>query len=203
MTQSASGSLQKNSTKADVAAVPADIKSVQQRARCVYTETEVEQAIVRMATAISAKLKDANPLVLCVLSGASVVTEKLLALLDFPLDLDYLCATRYRDTTRGGELQWTQYPSQSLAGRSVLIIDDILDEGATLNSIVEYCRAEQSQRVYTAVLVNKVHNHKHSAIKADFIGLDAEDFYLFGFGMDYKGFLRDAPGIFAIADEDL
>ena len=182
---------------------PAAIRAVQQRARCLYSAAEVERAIDEMAVAIDARLEHANPLVLCVLSGAAIVTEKLLARLRFPLQQDSLRATRYRDATQGGELEWVQYPAQSLVGRTVLVIDDILDEGTTLNGIVEYCKQQQCQRVYTAVLVNKIHNRKQSAIKADFIGLDAEDYYLFGYGMDYKGFLRDAPGIFAVAPEDL
>lgn len=183
--------------------VPASIRAVQQRARCLFSAEEVEQAIDRMAEAIQEKLAATNPLLLCVLSGASTLTEKLRARLHFPLQLDSLHATRYRDGTRGGELQWRQYPEADLAGRTVLVIDDILDEGATLGSIVEYCRQQQCQRVYTAVLVNKIHNRKLSPIKADFIGLDAEDFYLFGYGMDYKGFLRDAPGIYAVAQQDV
>ena len=183
--------------------VPAEILAVQDRARCLYTETEVEQAIAKMATAMTAKLAECNPLLLCVLTGASLVTEKLKAQLNFPWQLDNLRATRYREATSGGEIEWRQYPSQDLKNRVVVIIDDILDEGATLSSIVEYCKQQHCQRVYTAVLVNKIHNRKSSPIKADFIGLDAEDFYLFGYGMDYKGFLRDAPGIYAVAPEDL
>lgn len=184
-------------------AVPAHILAVQQRARCLFPEATVEEAINRMAVEIQDRLEKSNPVLLCVLSGASIITEKLRARLDFPLQLDSVRAIRYREATSGGELEWQQYPSLDLAGRTVLVIDDILDEGTTLSCIVEYCRQQKCQRVYTAVLVNKVHNRKLSAIKADFIGLDADDYYLFGYGMDYKGYLRDAAGIFAIAEQDL
>lgn len=184
-------------------AVPANILEVQQRARCLFPETAVEAAIDRMADEIQDRLEKSNPIMISVLSGASIVTEKLRARLQFPLQIDSLRATRYREATRGGELEWQQYPRLDLAGRTVLVIDDILDEGTTLSSIVNYCKEQKCQRVYTAVLVNKVHNRKLSNIKADFIGLDAEDFYLFGYGMDYKGYLRGAPGIFAIAEQDL
>lgn len=183
--------------------VPASISAVQRRARCLFTAEQVELAIDRMAVAIEEKLAASNPLLLCVLSGASMLTEKLRARLHFPLQVDSLHATRYREGTRGGELQWRKYPATDLADRTVLVIDDILDEGATLAGIVEYCKQQQCRRAYTAVLVNKIHNRKLSAIKADFIGLDAEDYYLFGFGMDYKGYLRDAPGVYAVASEDL
>lgn len=188
---------------AESSVVPANILAVQQRAHCLFPVAAVEDAINRMALEIHDRLAKSNPVLVSVLSGASIVTEKLRAKLHFPLQVDSLRATRYRGATSGGELEWQQYPTLDLAGRTVLVIDDILDEGTTLSCIVDYCRQQKCQRVYTAVLVNKVHNRKLSAIKADFIGLDADDYYLFGYGMDYKGYLRDAPGIFAVAEEDL
>lgn len=181
---------------------PATIRAVSARARCLYTESEVEAVLDRMAGEITAKLGDSNPLVLCVMSGAVIVTGKLLTRLQFPLQLDYLHATRYRDTTRGGELAWERHPRVPLQDRTILIIDDILDEGVTLAHIVEYCRAQGCKRVLVAVLVNKIHNRKATPLKADFVGLDTEDVYLYGYGMDYRGYLRNAAGIFAVAPED-
>lgn len=186
-----------------LAGVPDAIQAVQQRAICLFTADQVQVAIDRMALAIHAKLAESNPLLLCVLTGANMVTEQLRARLKFPLQVDSLHATRYRDGTSGSKLEWRKYPKHALSGRTVLVIDDILDEGATLEGIVEYCKSQQCQRVYTAVLVNKIHSRKLAPIKADFVGLDADDFYLFGSGMDYKGYLRDAPGIFAVAAQDL
>lgn len=187
----------------ELAGVPDTIRAVQQRARCLFTGSEVQDAIDRMALAIHAKLAESNPLLLCVLTGATMVTEQLRERLQFPLQVDSLHATRYRNATSGGKLDWRKFPEHELSGRTVLVIDDILDEGATLEAIVDYCIGQKCQRVYTAVLVNKIHNRKLAPIKADFIGLDAEDYYLFGSGMDYKGYLRDAPGIFAVAEQDL
>lgn len=181
---------------------PDDIRAVSARAHCLYPEAEVEAALDRMAQSITAELADANPILLCVMNGAVVVTGRLATRLDFPLQIDYLHATRYRDTTRGGELEWQHYPSASLADRTVLIVDDILDEGVTLARIVDYCRDQGCRRVAVAVLVNKLHTRKHGKIKADFVGLDTDDFYLYGYGMDYKGYLRNAAGIYAVAAED-
>lgn len=181
---------------------PAEIRAVSSRARCLYTEAEVEKALDRMAQDITAKLEDSDPLVLCVMSGAVIVTGKLLTRLNFPLQLDYLHATRYRDATRGGELTWERHPSAALKERTVLIVDDIFDEGVTLAHIVEYCREQGCKRVFVAVLVNKIHNRKSTQLKADFVGLDTEDCYLFGYGMDYRGYLRNATGIYAVAPED-
>lgn len=167
-------------------------------AELLYSEQDVEAALDGMAGQITAQLADSNPLLLCVLTGGIIPTGKLTTRLDFPLQLDYLHATRYRGATRGGELNWIAHPSISLRDRVVLIIDDILDEGTTLAAIIEHCRDEGARHVYSAVLIDKRHDRKFHNIKADFTGLEVPDRYVFGYGMDYKDYLRNAPGIYAV-----
>jgi hypoxanthine phosphoribosyltransferase len=181
---------------------PNEISAVAQRADCLYSEEEVELAIDNIATRISAQLASANPILLCVMNGALILTAKLASRLQFPLNIDYVHVTRYRDKTSGSHLQWEKEPSLELIGRVVIVIDDIFDEGATLGSVVEYCKKQGADKVLTVVLVNKLHDHKLVDIKCDFIGLEIEDRYLYGYGMDYKGYLRNATGIYAVADSD-
>ncbi|MGI9251698.1 MAG: hypoxanthine-guanine phosphoribosyltransferase [Pseudohongiellaceae bacterium] len=168
------------------------------RARCLHDERAVEAALDEMAAAISGKLQGENPLLLCVMNGGLITAGKLLTRLAFPLQVDYLHVSRYRDEIRGGEFNWHREPSQSLSGRVVLLVDDVLDEGATLEKVVAYCREQGCKKVYVAVLVEKLHDHKLSDLQADFVGLQTEDYYLVGYGMDYKGYWRNAAGIFAI-----
>lgn len=169
-------------------------------ADCLFDKSQVEAALDAMAKAISAQLSDSNPLVLCVMNGALVVTGELLTRLEFPLQVDYLHASRYREKLSGADLQWKAYPSSELKGRSVLLVDDILDEGETLVKIREYCLGQGATEVCCAVLIDKNHDRRHPALpRAEFTGLDAPDRYLFGYGMDYKGYLRNAPGIYAVA----
>ncbi len=176
-------------------------EAVLQRAECLYRAEEVEAALDRMARQIGAALADKNPLVLCVMTGAVVVTGQLLTRLDFPLQLDYLHATRYRGTTSGGEIRWLARPASAMQGRVVLVVDDILDEGHTLAAILEYCRRQGASEVHLAALVEKDHRRKAPGIAADFVGLQVQDRYVFGFGMDYKGYLRNLPAIYAVAEE--
>jgi len=180
-----------------------DIHAVQNRARCIYTESQVESALDLLAQDIDAELADQDPILLCVMNGGLIFSGKLLTRLNFPLQLDYLHATRYRGEVLGADLQWKQRPITEIKGRTVLILDDILDEGLTLEKIIGFCKDSQASRVYSAVLIEKHHNHKLSTVKADFVGLQAEDNYLFGYGMDYKGYLRNAAGIFAVSNSDL
>lgn len=175
------------------------IQKTYAEADCLFSKAQVEAAIDRVAIEITETLADTNPLVYTVMNGGLVFTGKLLIRLGFPLELSYLHATRYRNTTRGGELDWKVPPVQDMKGRTVLIIDDILDEGHTLAAIVDFCRAQGTERVLTAVLVDKLHDRKvRGNMKSDFTGLNAEDRYLFGYGMDYQGYWRNAPGIFAL-----
>lgn len=166
-------------------------------ADCLYDRAQVEAAIVKMAQQISADLQDKNPLVLVVMSGALIPAGYLLSHLDFPLQIDYIHASRYRGATAGGELEWRVTPRFPLEGRHVLIVDDILDEGLTLQAIIESCRHAGAASVNSAVLVQK-HHERNVGVEAEYVGLEVEDRYVFGFGMDYKEFLRNAPGIYAV-----
>ncbi|MDE2090134.1 MAG: hypoxanthine-guanine phosphoribosyltransferase [Gammaproteobacteria bacterium] len=163
----------------------------------LYTADEVEAAVARMAEQISARLAGTDPLILCVMIGGLIPAGKLVPKLNFPLHLDYLHATRYRGETRGSDLHWIIKPRVPLRDRVVLVIDDILDEGLTLAAILEHCRAEGAREVYSAVLVEKLHDRRPAAIEADFVGLQVGDRYVFGYGMDYKDYWRNAPGIYA------
>lgn len=173
-----------------------EIKKIQEQATCLHGETEVEAALDNMAAAITAKLHDQNPLVLCVINGGIIATGKLLTRLNFPLNLDSVQASRYRNTTSGTDIHWLFKPTTPLKGRTLLIVDDILDEGHTLRAIVDYCLEQQAAAVYTAALFDK-NLGTPKPIRADFIGLQVDNHYLFGYGMDYKGYLRNAPGVYA------
>lgn len=180
------------------------INTIVEKAECLFSFTELNEAMDRMATEITQQLKDTNPLVLCVMTGALIPTGHLLTRLHFPLELDYIHATRYRGTNRGGDLHWLVEPRQSLNQRTVLIVDDILDGGLTLAAIADYCRQAGAQAIYTAVMVSKKRVREPGVnLTADFVGVEAEDKYLFGFGLDYHEYLRNVPGIYAVADEDI
>ncbi|WP_428241247.1 hypoxanthine-guanine phosphoribosyltransferase [Gynuella sp.] len=179
--------------------VPGDIQQVMDEADCLFSESQIEVAIDRMAKEISNDISGKNPIVFSVMNGGLVLTGKLVTKLGFPLEVSYLHATRYRNETRGSELDWKAFPAQQLKDRTILIVDDIYDEGSTLGAIVDHCRNEQVGDLHVAVLLNKLHDRKaRPDILPDYIGLECEDRFVFGFGMDYKGYWRNAPGIYAV-----
>ncbi len=166
-------------------------------AELLFNTEDVEAAITLMAAAITAELSNSNPLVLPVMNGGLVLGGKLISQLNFPLQIDYIHASRYRGETSGSDLHWLKKP-ENLAGRVVLLIDDILDEGITLAAIVKYCYEAGATKVLTAVLAEKVLEQDKPIQHADFTGLHVPDRYVFGYGMDYYEYQRNLAGIYAV-----
>lgn len=176
-----------------------ELNQVLAEADLLKTEAEVEAAYDKLAKEISAELSETMPVVFSVMNGALVMAGSLLPRLKFPLEQGYMHATRYRGELTGQpDLQWQALPSAPMAGRTVLILDDIFDEGHTLAAVVRACEAQGAKKVYTAVLINKLHDRKTDELKIDFIGMDVEDRYVFGCGMDYRGYWRNLAAIYAI-----
>ena len=176
-----------------------EIRRVREEADCLCDATEVDAALTRLASDITARLHDRNPLVYAVMNGGLVLAGRLLPRLPFPLEVGYLHATRYGHSLQGTLLDWLVSPTHDLRERTVLVLDDILDEGHTLEAIIAHLKEEGAAEVLSAVLVHKLHERKAKpGMRADFTGLDIPDRFLFGCGMDYKGYWRNAPGIYAV-----
>lgn len=179
---------------------PETYAAVADRAECLATEETMEAACDRLAAAITDRLAGTDPVVLAVMTGGIVAAGVLLPRLNFQLRLHYVHVGRYGDRTRGGELEWIHRPSDLVRGEQVLILDDILDEGLTMDAVLRACREDGAAAVHSAVLVEKERPH---VCTADFVGIKVPDRYLFGYGLDYKGYFRNVPGIFAVAAQDL
>ena len=165
-------------------------------------ESGVVAAIARMADEMTAELKESNPVMVCCMNGGLVFAGQLLTKLVFPLQVDYVHATRCGQETSGVALDWKVRPQIDLQGRTVVLLDDILDEGVTLAAIAEYCLQQGAAKVMMAVLVEKLHLRKVTpGMRADFSGIEVGDRFLFGYGLDYKGYWRNAPGIYALKDK--
>lgn len=174
-----------------------DLNNILEEADCLVDEAKLNEALDKMATQITADLSDKLPLVLCVMNGGLIPTAALIERLHFPLELDYIHATRYGMETEGASLNWLSYPQTSLKDRHILVVDDIFDQGHTLQAITQWLENQETSSVYTATVINKLHDRKTDMVP-DYIGTDVADRFLFGYGMDYKGFFRNLKGIYAI-----
>lgn len=165
----------------------------------VASAEEVQAAVRRLASEIEQRLAAAYPMVLAVMGGAVVFAGQLLPQLRFPLDFDYIHASRYGAATRGAGVDWKVSPPGLVKGRAVLVLDDILDHGETMSVIRERLFELGAAEFYCAVLVEKTLGIK-KPITADFVGLRIPDRFVFGCGMDAKGFWRNLPEIRAMKE---
>lgn len=176
---------------------PEEARQIFAEADLLCSAEESALAVRRVAAEITARLAASNPLVLAVMGGAVVFTGQLLPQLNFPLDFDYLHVTRYGDVTTGGQLAWIVEPRSAVAGRIVLVVDDILDEGVTMAEIVRRLLAQGASTVLSAVFADKNIGRAKPAV-ADFVGVHVPNRYVFGFGMDVKGAWRNLPAVYAV-----
>ena len=169
----------------------------------VYSKLEINSALDVLASKLNQKLKNENPVVLCVMQGGLLFSGHLIPKLTCMLEIDYIHVSRYHNKISGGELCWKAYPVTPLRDRTVLILDDILDEGMTLQAIIQYCEQQGARKVESAVLLRKNHNRcvDYDSAKGALtqnIALTVEDKYVFGFGMDYNGLYRQLDSIYAL-----
>lgn len=163
----------------------------------IHSNEVVRDAITKLAQEVTQSLQDSSPVVICVMGGGLVFAGQLLTQLNFPLEIDYVHASRYQNGTSGKTLVWKALPQLDLSNRRVLLVDDILDVGITLAEIAQKCKSLGATTVYSAVLVEKALNIQ-KPIKADFVGLTVPNEYVFGFGMDAYGWWRNLPAIYAL-----
>ncbi len=175
-------------------------RSLPASAQIVYSAAQIQQALDALALRINQTLSGRQVVALCVMNGGLIFSGQLLPRLHCETRIDYCHATRYRNTTRGDTLQWLCRPQQPLQGQTVLILDDILDEGVTLQAIREYCAQQGADKILCAVLLEKQHQRRIDGIQADYAALQVGDRYVFGFGMDYQGRYRNLDAIYALGD---
>ncbi len=166
--------------------------------KLLFNNTEIIAALDKLADKLNQQLKNETPIVLCVMHGGLIFSGQLIPKLKCMLEIDYIHATRYNNKTSGAELNWAAYPVTQLKNRTILILDDILDEGKTLQAIIQYCESQGANKVFSAVMLRKKHNRCINKNLTDNIAMDVDDKYVFGFGMDYNGKYRQLDAIYAL-----
>ncbi|MCP4432889.1 MAG: hypoxanthine-guanine phosphoribosyltransferase [Gammaproteobacteria bacterium] len=170
-------------------------------ADCLFDDKSVESGIATLAEEVAQDNSDNFPLVLCVMNGGLYLTGQLLRYWHFPLTVDYVHATRYRLTTLGKDVLWKAYPQNEIQDRHVLIIDDIFDQGYTLEEVRSYCLKHGASSCRSIFLIRKTHQRKKAEIQPDYVGLECGDVYVYGAGMDLNSHFRNLSSIYAIAEK--
>lgn len=174
-------------------------------AELIFDADAVQQAVDKVAQELNQRFNADNgaafPLVLGVMGGAVVFCGQLLTRLQFPLEFDYMHVTRYGSKDQGGTIEWKVIPRSSVQGRTVLVLDDILDEGETLAHVKERLLEMGAAEVVLAVFADK-NIGKPKPVQADHVGLTLPNKFVVGYGMDAYGYWRNLPAIWAIKTEN-
>jgi hypoxanthine phosphoribosyltransferase len=181
-------------------------RALLEHAQEIVSPDQVQAAVRQVADVLNDRFRRPDnttfPLVLGVMGGAVVFTGTLLPQLDFPLEFDYIHVSRYGDDDRGGQVVWKVIPRQNVAGRTIVVVDDILDEGETLAHVKQRLLDMGAAEVIIAVFADKDIG-RNKPIVADIVGLTLPNAFVVGFGMDVYGYWRNLPGLWAISPQDL
>lgn len=179
---------------------PDFIRKVFNSSRIIVSRQVLENSFEKVANEITQKHMKDNPIAVCVMNGGLFITSEIVKRLHFPLQVDYIHASRYGDKYRGANiLDWLKKPSINPKVRTVILFDDILDGGLTLPEIKRYYQNRGALNVLTAVMLDKkAPRDKGGLVRADYYGVKVENRFLFGFGLDYHGYMRNVPEIRAV-----
>ena len=170
-------------------------------AELIFDEAAVQAAVDRIAVDLNARFNQADsepyPLVLGIMGGAVVFTGQLLTRLKFPLEFDYIHVTRYGTKDQGGHIEWKVEPRADVRGRTLIVLDDILDEGETLAHVKERLLEMGAKEVVLAVFSDKDIG-RAKPVTADYVGLTLPNKFVIGYGMDAYGYWRNLGSIWAI-----
>lgn len=165
----------------------------------LYFCDQVEEVVVKVVIKLVEDYFECFLVFVIIMNGGIVFVGQLFIWLDILLEVDYLYVSCYLGEISGGDVQWIVMLMVNMEGCDVVIFDDILDVGFMLLLIIDVCKVQGVVSVKICVLVDKVYDCKVVfGLKVDYIVLEVEDLYLFGMGMDYKGYWCNVLGIFVV-----
>jgi len=172
-------------------------------AEILFSETAIVQAIDRLAAEITAAYGDRELTVVSVLKGSCIFASDLIRRIPIPLELAFVAAASYRDGTEAQQLAVHYVPGDDeIAGRTLLLVDDILDTGRTLSALCTELRRRGAADVATCVLLDKP-SRRAVDFRATFRGFEIGDTFVVGYGLDYAGRYRNLPYVGALKPEIL
>jgi hypoxanthine phosphoribosyltransferase len=163
--------------------------------RIVFDEETIARRVRELGQAITAAYPDGDLLVLGLLKGSFIFLSDLVRRIERPLQVDFLVAASYgADTMSSGEVRLLYDPETELRGKHILLVEDIVDTGKTLNRLVTLLRAREPRSLEVCALL-----HKHAAeplvLEPAFVGFDAPRVFLVGYGLDHAENFRHLPYI--------
>jgi hypoxanthine phosphoribosyltransferase len=164
-------------------------------ARIVFEEETIAGRVAELGAEITTAYPEGDLLVLGLLKGSFIFLSDLVRRIDRPLQVDFLVAASYGDdTVSSGNVRLLYDPETKLEGKHILLVEDIIDTGKTLNRLVALLRARNPRSLEICALLHK-HIAEHLALEAAFVGFDAPRAFLVGYGLDHAENFRHLPYI--------
>lgn len=156
----------------------------------LLSEDEILNRVQELGRQISDDYRGQELLIVCVLKGAVIFLSDLLRSIDLPVDIDFVQLSSYGNGIESsGKISLIQNMNMDIQGRNVILIDDVLDSGLTLDYLIKTLQSKYPQSLKTCVLLNK-NRVKATSIKADYVGFHIPDEFVIGYGLDYAGKYR-------------
>jgi hypoxanthine phosphoribosyltransferase len=159
--------------------------------------SDIKEAILKIADKINIDLKDKNPLMICVLNGSFMFSADLLKLIQFPCQISFLKMASYEGVVSSGQIKELFGINENIAGRTVVILEDIVDTGITMRNCINQMKNLGAAEVIIATLLFKPQSLKED-IKLDYVGIEIPNDFIVGYGLDYNGYGRNLPDIYKI-----
>ena len=172
----------------------------------LFNEKQIDEIITKLASKINKDYEKCEdiPVLICVLKGAAPFMHDLIKKLNFPMKLDYIQLSSYNGTSSTGVIHLKKDVSENITNKRVIIVEDIIDTGTTLNYLKDYLNIKyKPKEIKLCCLIDKVPARKVK-LDADYVGYYlSESKFLVGYGFDYNELFREVPYIFVPDNEDL
>ena len=170
----------------------------QPKMELVITPEAIAARVAELAAELSRAMSDTRPVLLGVLNGAFIFLSDLARSLDLPVEVDFVRVASYgASSMSSGEIRMTKDCEIDLSGRTVVVVEDIVDTGLTLRWLVDHLKQRGAQKVLTCALIDKA-ERRETAMDLDYVGFAVPKGFLVGYGLDYNEQHRCLPGIYEI-----
>ena len=163
-------------------------------------ETEILTAVQRVADAINRDLEGKEPLFLSVLNGAFMFTDDLMKHITIPCEVSFIKLSSYEGTSSTGQVRQLMGLNQCIKGRTVVIVEDIVDTGLTMQKLLELLQAQEPAEVHIATLLLKPDKLK-VPLHIEYAAMQIPNDFIVGYGLDYDGFGRNYKDIYTVIGE--
>ncbi len=166
----------------------------------LISKEEIDEICKRLGKQITEDYQGKDIVLICVLRGAIVFLSDLMREIDVPCEIDFMSVSSYNGTKSSGDVKIVKDLEDSIEGKHVLVVEDIIDSGLTLSHLLALLESRNPASLKLCTCFDKPDRRK-TEVKVDYIGKQIPDKFIVGYGLDYNGHYRNLPGIYILEEE--